>query len=643
MSDRSHRQVPEKPESKDTTAKTQPIEAPSRLVQLKGQLHGRSYQDQVAVLAPDRGAPEAAPRSGPGSVQLAGAAAASETDVVHAAAAHATRGGGGTLPHLDAIQRSFGSHDVSGVKAHTGSEASMGARAMGAQAFASGDHVAFDGQPSLHTTAHEATHVVQQRAGVHLKGGVGQAGDEYERHADAVADKVVRGESAQPLLERYSPAGDGGGVQRAQASSRPAGQVVQRLRPGELTSWAKLRGIYKKYNIKELADFTKEFFGQPSLETVEKSRLGEVLQPWKDYELGHETETFSYRDVLANWQKLEDLTKLSVDAVPDFLYSDLSGASKVVSVHNHDDSDFDIASYLWTLYDSTGAQVAQTTDETFTIAQSTFSETAQVDGLYRLRCIVNNGENSFRVAHRNFNIYTNHRTQSNGGDGLDGAFQITNYRKTDGDVDEPRQWSANINISFTPAVGETVGQVGFIQTAQCISKAGKSRNDAAPNAQKARETPSATSVDRFGDKASPWFGSSDGLRKDNYRRGQERFTPGHEGEVELSLSSGTWGRTGPSPVAATMWDGPSGSPITHNYVERFETAAIVRTGADRGKVLGCMTWGFEAEDGTVTLMPIGFHNTPSGQFALALKLWNEWRATKRLRMKTDRDVTPDLK
>ena len=37
----------------------------------------------------------------------------------------------------------------------------------------------------LHTTAHEAAHAVQGRAGAQLKGEVGQAGDAYERHADA--------------------------------------------------------------------------------------------------------------------------------------------------------------------------------------------------------------------------------------------------------------------------------------------------------------------------------------------------------------------------------------------------------------------------------------------------------------------------
>ena len=86
---------------------------------------------------------------------------------------------------------------------------------MGASAFATGDRVAFADAPDLHTAAHEAAHVVQQRAGVQLKGGVGEVGDSYERHADAVADLVVQGKSAESLLDTTAGGGAGAaGVQR---------------------------------------------------------------------------------------------------------------------------------------------------------------------------------------------------------------------------------------------------------------------------------------------------------------------------------------------------------------------------------------------------------------------------------------------
>jgi Domain of unknown function (DUF4157) len=137
---------------------------------------------------------------------------------VHEAAARGTQGPGGSLPHLEAIQRSFGRFDVGGIQAHTDGPAQQASRDMGAAAFATGNHVAFAGAPDLHTTAHEAAHVVQQRAGVHLAGGVGAAGDAYERHADAVADQVVAGRSAEGLLGEMA-GGAGGGVQRKEVAT----------------------------------------------------------------------------------------------------------------------------------------------------------------------------------------------------------------------------------------------------------------------------------------------------------------------------------------------------------------------------------------------------------------------------------------
>jgi hypothetical protein len=130
-----------------------------------------------------------------------------DSGAVHAAAARGTQGAGGALPHLERIQRSFGRHDVGGIRAYTGAAATEAAFAMGASAFAWGDKVGFAGKPGLRTAAHEAAHVVQQRAGVHLKSGVGQAGDRYEQQADAVAERVAQGRSAEGLLGAPAAAG----------------------------------------------------------------------------------------------------------------------------------------------------------------------------------------------------------------------------------------------------------------------------------------------------------------------------------------------------------------------------------------------------------------------------------------------------
>jgi cell division protein FtsB len=131
---------------------------------------------------------------------------------VHAAAQRGIEGAGGRLPFADVIQRAFGPHhDVAKIQAHADGASTGAAAEIGAQAFAVGHHVAFAGEPDLHTAAHEAAHVIQQAQGVKLYGGVGQAGDAYERHADAVADRVVAGESAADLLGAPSRlAGDGG-------------------------------------------------------------------------------------------------------------------------------------------------------------------------------------------------------------------------------------------------------------------------------------------------------------------------------------------------------------------------------------------------------------------------------------------------
>jgi hypothetical protein len=105
------------------------------------------------------------------------------------------------LAHYHAIQRSFGpAHDLSNVRAHIGGPAAGASDAMHATAYTMGEHVAFRGSPSLWLAAHEAAHVVQQRAGVGLPEGVGRAGDPYERQADAVADRVAGGGSAHDLF-----------------------------------------------------------------------------------------------------------------------------------------------------------------------------------------------------------------------------------------------------------------------------------------------------------------------------------------------------------------------------------------------------------------------------------------------------------
>lgn len=150
---------------------------------------------------------------------------------VHTMAQKGVSGPDRALPHRERIQASFGSaHDLSGVRAHVGGPTAAAATGMDAHAFTTGSHVAFESDPPLHLAAHEATHIVQQRQGVNLSGGVGHAGDPYERHADAVAERVVSGRSAADLLAPFPTlTSSAPAVQRQEAAAETPAQKIQRL------------------------------------------------------------------------------------------------------------------------------------------------------------------------------------------------------------------------------------------------------------------------------------------------------------------------------------------------------------------------------------------------------------------------------
>lgn len=120
-----------------------------------------------------------------------------------------------SMPFAPEIQASFGpAFNIGGIDAQVGGQAGKDADAMNAKGFAAGNRVGFSGSPDLHTAAHEAAHVFQQRQGIQLTGN-GVSDGPYERHADRVADAVVRGEDASPILsEMGSAQGTGrGGLQ----------------------------------------------------------------------------------------------------------------------------------------------------------------------------------------------------------------------------------------------------------------------------------------------------------------------------------------------------------------------------------------------------------------------------------------------
>ncbi len=117
------------------------------------------------------------------------------------------------FPHRAAIERAF--EQAVPDRARLG--AADDCAAIGAEAFAVGDQVAFARrEPALHTAAHEAAHVLQERSGA------GGATD-LEAHAEQAAALVVQGQSAAHLF--------GGAAAAREVRRRPEGTAEPKAEP----------------------------------------------------------------------------------------------------------------------------------------------------------------------------------------------------------------------------------------------------------------------------------------------------------------------------------------------------------------------------------------------------------------------------
>jgi hypothetical protein len=75
---------------------------------------------------------------------------------------------------------------------------------------------------------------------------VGEAGDSYERNADAIADRVVAGKSATDLLAPFKPGSSSGALQKQEAGGGKEGGAKEggaKDKGKELEGWAKTHGI----------------------------------------------------------------------------------------------------------------------------------------------------------------------------------------------------------------------------------------------------------------------------------------------------------------------------------------------------------------------------------------------------------------
>jgi hypothetical protein len=103
-------------------------------------------------------------------------------------------------------------HDLGDVRVHTGPAAAQAAASVDAEAFTTGDDIVLGNAAAAPGTpagdallAHEAAHVVQQRAAGSIVPGVSAPGDATERAADALAHGTARSltsEGAVPAVQR---------------------------------------------------------------------------------------------------------------------------------------------------------------------------------------------------------------------------------------------------------------------------------------------------------------------------------------------------------------------------------------------------------------------------------------------------------
>jgi hypothetical protein len=153
------------------------------------------------------------------------------------------KGGGSPLDEgvRSSMESGFG-QDFGDVRVHTDAEASKSAESVGANAYTVGSDIVFRSghfdaasPTGQRTIAHELSHVVQQRSGpvdgTEAPGGIrlSDPSDRFERAADATADQVLSGSTAQAA----PAAGSGTAVQLEDAEDETAAPVQREEVPEE--------------------------------------------------------------------------------------------------------------------------------------------------------------------------------------------------------------------------------------------------------------------------------------------------------------------------------------------------------------------------------------------------------------------------
>lgn len=164
------------------------------------------------------------------------------------------------LPFKDRIQASFGAHDLDGIKSHQGPIATTSARALGATAFAVGEHAVFARSPSLYEAAHEAAHIVRARSGDGPNSGLNRPGDVHEERAHAAARLVEQGASAESIL-----------------GSRPTGPVNGAMAPDGCVFRILDEGQQKR--LAEIENQLHQYGSEQRKATAQELRVFQASQP----------------------------------------------------------------------------------------------------------------------------------------------------------------------------------------------------------------------------------------------------------------------------------------------------------------------------------------------------------------------------
>lgn len=295
--------------------------------------------------------------------------------------------------------------------------------------------------------------------------------------------------------------------------------------------------------------------------------------------------------------------KVRIDAIPDLLKENLDKQEpKDVGVHLSFASNEDVSTISWELYGPGNELIHAfgnvSPDKKFYLYDADFikaHEKKLVEGRYVLQCKVHDSRGmAHAMGVRNFNIW---EKDSPAPEAKLGKFKI------DYEIPAPETGRlVHVRIEFMPHANKVrSAKIGFIQNVRILNSAGKVISPDSQSSRSERITPADWAIDRSQGKRSPYFGTDIGTNQKII-----------DESARIQLGKG-----GPNPVPAYMEDRPSTPGVLS-----FEACAV---GMDTGEVFGCVTWGYSTlPDGKVSLMPRGFRDKPSAEFAEASAKWNAW-------------------